>query len=150
MLFYVLRISFFCAKVCISIHTNSLGNEDMNNNNFDYRWLPDSNTAALNKYELDQEKLFKAAEIEQDNLDMKIEELVISELEADSATAIEAIGTEATLDSINHPNKKLKEALIEAIYCKGSNSQDVSDRELGCIFRELVTNYIAGDVEELI
>jgi len=110
----------------------------------------DSNTAALNKYELEQEKLFRAAEIEQDNLDMKIEELVISELEADSATAIEAIGTEATLDSINHPNKKLKEALIEAIYCKGSNSQDVSDRELGCIFRELVTDYIAGDVEELI
>ena len=44
----------------------------------------DSNTAALNAYELEQEKLFRAAEIEQDNLDMKIEELVISELEADS------------------------------------------------------------------
>ncbi len=142
MLLYVLQVGFFFAKVCISIHTNSLGNENMNN--------LDSNTAALNAYELEQEKLFRAAEIEQDNLDMKIEELVIAELETDSATAIEAIGTEATLDSINHPNKKLKEALIEAIHCKGSKSQDVSDRELGWIFRELVTDYIAGDVEKLI
>ena len=110
----------------------------------------DSNTAALNAYELDQEKLFRAAEIAQEDIDMRIEELVVSEIESDSATAIEAIGTEATLDSINYPNKKLKEALIEAIHCKGSNSQDVSDRELGWIFRELVTDYIAGDVEKLI
>jgi len=122
----------------------------MTNNNFDYRWLPDSNTAALNKYELEQEKLFRAAEIEQDDIDMKIEEVVLSELEADSATAIEAIGTEATQVSWGKLHPEFKAVLIDAVKCKGSKSQDLADKDLGKIVRELVTDYIAGDVEELI
>jgi hypothetical protein len=110
----------------------------------------DGNTAALNAYELDQEKLFRAAEIAQDDLDMRIEELVVSEIESDSATAIEAIGTEATLFGVNEINSKFKQILLEAIQCKGSNAQDLADKDLGKIVRELVTAYIAHDLEDLV
>ena len=110
----------------------------------------DSNTAALNAYELEQEKLFRAAEIAQDDLDMRIEELVVSEIESDSATAIEAIGTEATLWCVNQIDSKFKQILLEAIQCKGSNAQDLADKDLGKIVRELVTAYIAHDVEDLV
>ena len=110
----------------------------------------DSNTAALNAYELEQEKLFRAAEIAQDDLDMKIEELVVSEIESDSATAIEAIGTEATLFSVNEINFEFKQILLDAIKCKGSKAEYSADKDLGKIVRELVTAYIAHDVEDLV
>jgi len=110
----------------------------------------DGNTAALNAYELDQEKLFRAAEIAQDDLDMKIEELVVSEIETDSATAIEAIGTEATLFGVNQIDYEFKQILLEAIKCKGSNAQDLADKDLGKIVRELVTAYIAHSMGDLI
>ena len=115
----------------------------------------DGNTAALNSYELDQEKLFRAAEIEADDKEMRIDDLVLAEIEADGQTAREAIGTEATLKSTQgyfryQLDKKLKEALMEAIQCKGSNAQDLADKDLGKIFRELTYEYIAHSMEDLI
>ena len=110
----------------------------------------DSNTAALNAHELDQEKLFRAAEIAQDDLDMKIEELVVSEIESATETALEAIGTEATLSSWGKFDSEFKEILLDAIKCKGSKAQDSADKDLGKIVRELVTAYIAHDVEDLV
>ena len=110
----------------------------------------DGNTAALNAYELDQEKLFKAAEIAADDKEMRLDDLVLAQIETDGFIALEAIGTEATLESINHTNKKLKEALMEAIQCKGSNAQDLADKDLGKIFRELTYDYIAHSMEDLI
>jgi len=110
----------------------------------------DSNTAALNAYELEQEKLFIAAEIAQDDLDMKVEELVIAEIEADSTLALEAIGTEATLFGVNQIDYEFKQILLDAIKCKGSKAQDLADKDLGKIVRELVTEYIAHDVEDLV
>ena len=110
----------------------------------------DSNTAALNAHELDQEKLFRAAEIAQDDLDMKIEELVVSEIESATETALEAIGTEATLSSWGKFDSEFKEILLDAIKCKGSKAQDSADKDLGKILRELVTDYIANDVKDLI
>ena len=110
----------------------------------------DSNTAALNAYELEQEKLFRAAEIAQDDLDMKIEELVVSEIESATETALEAIGTEATLSSWGKFDSEFKEILLDAIKCKGSKAQDSADKDLGKIVRELVTAYIAHDVEDLV
>lgn len=110
----------------------------------------DSNTAALNAYELDQEKLLRAAEIAQDDIDMKIEELVVSEIESATETALEAIGTEATLSSWGKFDSEFKEILLDAIKCKGSKAQDSADKDLGKIVRELVTAYIAHDVEDLI
>ena len=110
----------------------------------------DSNTAALTVYELEQEKLFRAAEIAQDDLDMKIEELVVSEIESATETALEAIGTEATLSSWGKFDSEFKEILLDAIKCKGSKAQDSADKDLGKIVRELVTAYIAHDVEDLV
>lgn len=110
----------------------------------------DGNSAALNAYELEQEKLFIAAEISQDDLDMRIEELVVSEIEVDGLVALEAIGTEATLSAVNKFDSKFKETLLEAIKCKGSKAQDLADKDLGKLVRELVTAYIAGDVKDLI
>ena len=108
----------------------------------------DSNTAALNAYELEQEKLFIAAEIAQDDLDMKIEELVIAEIEADSALALEAVGTEATLKDANSLRYIFKTRLLDAVKCKGSNAQADADKELGQHLRELITDYIANSVED--
>jgi hypothetical protein len=122
---------------------NSLGNE-MNNNDLD------GNIVFLNEYQLNEDERFLAAEIAQDDLDMRIEELVVSEIESDSATAIEAIGTEATLFGVNEINSEFKQILLEAIQCKGSNAQDLADKDLGKIVRELVTAYIAHDVEDLV
>jgi hypothetical protein len=110
----------------------------------------DGNTAALNAYELDQEKLFRAAEIAADDKEMRLDDLVLAQIETDGFIALEAIGTEATLESIYHTNKKLKEALMEAIQCKGSNAQDLADKDLGKIFRELTYDYIAHSMEDLI
>ena len=110
----------------------------------------DSNTAALNAYELEQEKLFRAAEIAQDDLDMKVEELVVAEIESATETALEAIGTEATLSSWGKFDPEFKEILLDAIKCKGSKAQDSADKDLGKILRELVTDYIANDVKDLI
>jgi hypothetical protein len=67
-----------------------------------------------------------------------------------SATAIEAIGTEATLFGVNQIDYEFKQILLEAIQCKGSNAQDLADKDLGKIVRELVTAYIAHDVEDLV
>ena len=122
----------------------------------------DSNTAALNAYELEQEKLFIAAEIAQDDLDMKIEELVIAEIEADSALSFEAAGTEATLKTVVEAcsgkvnqfsaatafDPIFKEKLLDAVKCKGSKAQADADKELGQRLRELVTDYIANSVED--
>ena len=116
----------------------------MNNNDLD------GNIVFLNEYQLNEDERFLAAEIAQDDLDMRIEELVVSEIESDSATAIEAIGTEATLFGVNEINSEFKQILLEAIQCKGSNAQDLADKDLGKIVRELVTAYIAHDVEDLI
>jgi hypothetical protein len=110
----------------------------------------DGNIIFLNQYQLNEDQRFLAAEIAQDDIDMKIEELVVSEIETDSATAIEAIGTEATLFGVNEINSKFKQILLEAIKCKGSNAQDLADKDLGKIVRELVTAYIAHDVEDLV
>lgn len=107
----------------------------------------DGNTAALNAYQREQERLDLAAEIAADDEEMRIDDLVMTEIEADSFVALEAIGTEATLDSINHPNKELKKALIDAIDCKGSNSQHSADKDLGKIFRELSYKYIAKSID---
>ena len=110
----------------------------------------DGNTAALNAYELEQDRLYLTAEIAADDKEMRLDDLVLAEIETDGVIALEAIGTEATLESINHFNKKLKEALMEAIQCKGSNAQDLADKDLGKIFRELTYEYIAHSLEDLI
>ena len=108
----------------------------------------DSNIAALNAYELEQEKLFIAAEIAQDDLDMKVEELVIAEIEADSTLALEAVGTEATLKDANSLGCVFKYLLLDAVKCKGSKAQADADKELGQRLRELVTDHIANSVED--
>ena len=113
----------------------------------------DGNTAALNFYLREQERLDLLTawgvtprdEIAQDDLDIKIEELVVSEIEKEGKLAIEAIGTEATLASANEFHAKFKQTLLDSIKCKGSKSQDSADKDLGSLVRELVTDYIAGD-----
>jgi hypothetical protein len=110
----------------------------------------DGNIIFLNQYQLNEDQRFLAAEIAQDDIDMKIEELVVSEIETDSATAIEAIGTEATLFGVNQIDYEFKQILLDAIKCKGSKAQDSADKDLGKIVRELVTAYIAHDVEDLV
>jgi hypothetical protein len=110
----------------------------------------DGNIIFLNQYQLNEDQRFLAAEIAQDDIDMKIEELVVSEIETDSATAIEAIGTEATLFGVNQIDYEFKQILLDAIKCKGSKAQDSADKDLGKIVRELVTAYIANGVRDLI
>ena len=112
--------------------------------------IPDSNTAALNQYMLDQDRLDLAAEIAADDKEMRLLACIGFEIETDGFIALEAIGTEATLESMHHVDKKLREALMEAIQCKGSNSQDAADKDLGKIFRELTYEYIAHSMEDLI
>jgi len=110
----------------------------------------DSNTAALNRYMLDQDRLDLAAEIAADDKEMRLDDLVLAEIETDGFVALEAIGTEATLESIHHTNKKLRDALMQAIQCKGSKAQGAADKDLGKIFRELTYEYIAHSMEDLI
>ena len=110
----------------------------------------DSNTAALNQYMLDQDRLDLAAEIAADDKEMRLDDLILAEIETDGLVALEAIGTEATLESIHHVDKRFREALIEAIQCKGSKAQDLADKDLGKIFRELTYEYIAHSMEDLI
>lgn len=110
----------------------------------------DGNTAALNAYELDQEKLLRAAEIAADDKEMRLDDLILAEIETDGLVALEAIGTEATLESIHHVDKRFREALMEAIQCKGSKAQGAADKDLGKIFRELTYEYIAHSMEDLI
>jgi hypothetical protein len=110
----------------------------------------DGNIIFLNQYQLNEDQRFLAAEIAQDDIDMKVEELVVSEIETDSATAIEAIGTEATLFGVNQIDYEFKQILLDAIKCKGSKAQDSADKDLGKIVRELVTAYIANGVRDLI
>ncbi len=110
----------------------------------------DGNTAALNRYMLDQDRLYLTAEIAADDKEMRLDDLVLAEIEVDGLVALEAIGTEATLESSHHADKKLREALTEAIKCKGSNSQDLADKDLGRIFRKLAYEYIAHSMDDLI
>ena len=88
-------------------------------------------------------------EIAQDDIEMKIEALTVVEIESDSPLFFEAAGTEATLKTATAFDAVFKEKLLEAVKCKGSNAQSVADKELGEHLRELVTNYIAGDVRDL-
>ena len=110
----------------------------------------DGNTAALNRYMLDQDRLDLAAEIAADDKEMRLDDLVLAEIDAAGLIALEAIGTEATLESSHHIDKKFKEALIQAIQCEGSNAQDLADKDLGKIFRKLAYEYIAHSMEGLI
>ena len=110
----------------------------------------DSNTAALNRYMLDQDRLDLAAEIAADDKEMRLDDLILAEIETDGLVALEAIGTEATLESIHHADKRFRDALIEAIQCKGSNAQDLADKDLGKIFRKLTYEYIAHSMEDLL
>lgn len=112
--------------------------------------LLDGNTAALNAYELQQEKRYLAAEIDEDDIDMRVEDLMVSEIESCSELAIEAIGTEATLISGNEFHAKFKQTLLDSIKCKGSKSQDSADKDLGKLLRELVTAHIVSSTEDLI
>ena len=59
-------------------------------------------------------------------------------------------GAGLRLFGVNQIDSKFKQILLEAIQCKGSNAQDLADKDLGKIVRELVTAYIAHDVEDLI
>ena len=110
----------------------------------------DGNIIFLNQYQLNEDQRFLAAEIAQDDIDMKVEELVVAEIESATETALEAIGTEATLSSWGKFDFEFKEILLDAIKCKGSKAQDSADKDLGKIVRELVTAYIAHDVEDLV
>ena len=91
-----------------------------------------------------------AQEIEADNREMRLDELIIDEIKSNGEFALEALGTEATLDGVGKLNQPLKDRVIQAIQSKGSNSQDDADRELGWLVRELVYSYIEGGVEDLI
>ncbi len=109
-------------------------------------YMLDGNTAALNAYELEEEQRLLAAEIDQDDIDMRVEDLVVASIKSSSAESLEAIGTEATLSSSVELDPKFKAILLESITCKGCKSQDDADKDLGKIVRELVTAYIVGDL----
>jgi len=81
---------------------------------------------------------------------MRLDELIIDEIKSNGEFALEALGTEATLDGVGKLNQPLKDRVIQAIQSKGSKSQDDADRELGWLVRELVYSYIEGGVEDLI
>jgi len=109
--------------------------------------MPDGNTSALDQFMLDQDRLDLAAEIAADDKKIRIDDLVLADIQTDGLVALEAIGTEATLESIHHVDKRFREALIDAIQCKGSKAQDLADKDLGKIFRELTYEYIAQSME---
>ena len=107
----------------------------------------DGNTAALDAYELQQEKRDRDMEINQDDINIKIQELVVREIEKDGDLFHEAIGGEALICYGQHTNTVyhrdiFTEALLAAIECRGSKSSELTDRELGRVIRELVTDYI--------
>lgn len=102
----------------------------------------DGNTAALNAYELEQEKRDRDMEINEDNIRMQIEELVVGKIENNSDVLHEAISGEALLFDCTYHRDIFTDALLEAIKCIGSDASVAADRQLGRVIRVLVTDYI--------
>ena len=122
----------------------------------------DGNTAALNAYELEQEKRDRDMEINQDDINIKIQELVVREIEKDGDLFHEAISGEALICYGQHTSTVyhryiFTEDLLAAVECKSlqarsprsgsgtcpiARSSVAADRELGRVIRELVTDYI--------
>ena len=108
--------------------------------------MPDGNTAALNAYELEQEKRDREMEINQDDIDMHIEQLVVAAIESNAGVLHDAINGESIMwygpsDSVNHSDI-FADALLEAVKCSGSRASRAADEELGRAVRHLVTDYI--------
>ena len=104
----------------------------------------DGNTAALNAYELQQEKRDRDMEINEDNIRMQIEELVVGNIENNSDLLHEAISGEALLFDCTYHRDIFTDALLDAVKCIGSDASVAADRELGRVIRVLVTDYIVA------
>lgn len=107
----------------------------------------DGNTAALNAYELEQEKRDRDMEINEDNIRMQIEELVVGKIENNSDVLHEAISGEALLFDSTYHRDIFTEALLEAVKCSSSDAVNgwvshSADSQLGRVIRVLVTDYI--------
>jgi len=111
----------------------------------------DGNTAALNAYELEQEKRDRDMEINEDNIRMQIEELVVGEIENNADVLHDAIGGEALIcygqnNAVYHRDI-FTDALLEAVKCIGSDASVAADRQLGRVIRVLVSDYIVSAEE---
>lgn len=61
--------------------------------------------------------------------------------------ALDAVGCEATLKTVSAFHDTFSSALIQSLEYADSDKEAVSDRLLGTVLRKLVTEYLAGAID---